>query len=262
MKKVFILFGITIFTLGIFIFLNTKNRRANYSELEGRWHSLDVIKVIKDYDEKPIYANPEIVEYYLDLKKDGSYILYYNDVSEKDKSTYRIDNNIYEEGTFSFDTKDKNVIHFNPIKNGYIWTCELNDNVLEKCNNHATTFVNESNNIEKSDRMSKINIKINNQDYILNLEDNQTTRELINILPETFTMNELNGNEKYVYLDVTFTTNSYNPERINAGDVMLYGNNCLVIFYKSFNTSYSYTKIGHIDNLPDLGSSNIEVTIG
>ena len=42
---------------------------------------------------------------------------------------------------------------------------------------------------------------------------------------------------------------------------MLYGNNCLVIYYKSFDTSYSYTKIGHIDNLPDLGSENVLIEI-
>ena len=40
---------------------------------------------------------------------------------------------------------------------------------------------------------------------------------------------------------------------------MLYGNNCLVILYKSFDTSYSYTRIGHIDDLPNLGNGNITV---
>ena len=40
---------------------------------------------------------------------------------------------------------------------------------------------------------------------------------------------------------------------------MLYGNNYLVVFYKSFDTLYSYTKIGHIDNLPNLGIDNINV---
>ena len=72
-------------------------------------------------------------------------------------------------------------------------------------------------------------------------------------------MNELNGNEKYVYMDKSLTTNSFNPKQIKKGDVMLYGDNCLVIFYKSFETSYSYTKIGHIDNLENLGNGSIIV---
>jgi hypothetical protein len=29
---------------------------------------------------------------------------------------------------------------------------------------------------------------------------------------------------------------------------MLYGDNCVVLFYETFTTSYSYTKIGSIDN--------------
>ena len=73
-------------------------------------------------------------------------------------------------------------------------------------------------------------------------------------------MNELNGNEKYVYMNNSLTTNSYNPKHIEKGDVMLFGDNCLVIFYKSFDTSYSYTKIGHIDDLPDLGSGSVIVS--
>ena len=95
----------------------------------------------------------------------------------------------------------------------------------------------------------------------INLENNETALEFSKILPLTVNMNELNGNEKYVYLDKPLKTNPYNPKHIEAGDVMLFGNNCLVIFYKSFDTSYSYTKIGHIDNLPDLGNGDVEVII-
>ena len=79
------------------------------------------------------------------------------------------------------------------------------------------------------------------------------------MLPQKYTMNELNGNEKYAYLDKTLPTDSHNPNKINKGDIMLFGNNCLVIFYKTFNTNYSYTKIGHIESLPDLDKSNIKV---
>ena len=104
-----------------------------------------------------------------------------------------------------------------------------------------------------------INTEINANIYTLKPEDNDTAKKLVTMLPVELNMTELNGNEKYYYLDGTLPSDSKNPGRIEKGDVMLYGNNCLVVFYKSFNTSYSYTKIGHIDNLPDLGKGNIKV---
>ena len=100
---------------------------------------------------------------------------------------------------------------------------------------------------------------IEKKEYTTNLENNSTAKSFANMLPQELTMSELNGNEKYVYLDNTLPENSSSIKKVIAGDVMLYGNNCLVIFYKSFDSSYSYTKIGHIDNLPDLGSKRITV---
>ena len=104
-------------------------------------------------------------------------------------------------------------------------------------------------------------ILIDNKEYIINLEDNDTTKYLVNMLPLELDMSELNGNEKYVYLSDNLPTNSSNPKHISVGDVMLYGDNCLVIFYKSFDTSYSYTRIGHIDNLENLGDNDIIVKL-
>ena len=125
----------------------------------------------------------------------------------------------------------------------------------------SNNFNENKENIEdtyNSNEVSKlVRVIINDKEYTINLEDNETARKFVDILPQELTMNELNGNEKYIYLDISFPTNSFNPKRINAGDVMLYKDNCLVIFYKSFDTSYSYTKIGHIDNLPNLGNGSI-----
>ena len=100
---------------------------------------------------------------------------------------------------------------------------------------------------------------IEKKEYTINLENNSTAKSFANMLPQELTMSELNGNEKYVYLDNILPENSSSIKKVIAGDVMLYGNNCLVIFYKSFNTLYSYTKIGHIDNLPDLNGDRITV---
>jgi hypothetical protein len=116
---------------------------------------------------------------------------------------------------------------------------------------------NESNN--SNEVIKSVKAIINGKEYKIDLEDNETANSFVGLLPQELNMRELNGNEKYIYLDTTLPTNSSNPKRINVGDVMLYGDNCLVIFYKSFDTSYSYTKIGHIDNLPNLGNDSISV---
>lgn len=109
--------------------------------------------------------------------------------------------------------------------------------------------------------MDKVYINIDNKKLEIDLENNSTASALIKLLPLELSMNDLNGNEKYVYLDKSLPTNTYSPKHIEAGDVMLFGDNCLVIFYKSFDTSYSYSKIGHINNLPSLDDGNISISI-
>lgn len=116
---------------------------------------------------------------------------------------------------------------------------------------------NKESEVKPMQNTTNITITINDTEYNATLEDNETTKTLLKLFPLDLKMNELNGNEKYIYLDKTLPTNSYTPSKIEVGDIMLYGNNCLVIFYKSFNTNYSYTRIGHIDNLPSLDNSNI-----
>ena len=120
------------------------------------------------------------------------------------------------------------------------------------------------NNLQKGEpsmeQTKSIKVTINDKEYTLNLEDNGTARKLVEILPLETKMQELNGNEKYVYLSEILPVYSYKPKRINKGDVMLFDSGCIVIFYKSFdNKGYSYTKIGHIDNLDDLGSGDVQV---
>ena len=133
--------------------------------------------------------------------------------------------------------------------------------VEKKENNEMINVKQNDINNNSSEVIDSLKIFINNQEYTIYLENNETVKSFIKLLPQEFHMNELNGNEKYVYLDDKLPTNESNPKNINTGDVMLYGNNCHVIFYKSFNTNYSYTKIGHIDNLPNLGNDDIKVKI-
>lgn len=124
---------------------------------------------------------------------------------------------------------------------------------------------NGENNMKKDEFISKIKINIDGTNYTATLEDNETTREFIKKLPLEISMNELNGNEKYYYFDEYFPSNPSKPGKINNGDIMLYGSDCLVIFYESFNSSYSYTRIGKIDNPSSLkdkvGNGNVKISI-
>ena len=138
----------------------------------------------------------------------------------------------------------------NSIEEGLIQNSEI---VKE---NTSITTVNENNESEE-EMYNTLKISINNKIYIANLEQNETVKEFVNMLPQEFDMSELNGNEKYTYLDTKLPTDSYSPKRIEAGDIMRFGDNCLVVFYKSFDTPYNYTKIGHIENFDDLGNKNI-----
>ena len=122
---------------------------------------------------------------------------------------------------------------------------------------------------DEPDQMSntmpeKLRITIGSQTFTASLADNATAQAFIGLLPLTITMNELNGNEKYHYLDSSLPTDTYRPGTIQAGDILLYGNNCIVLFYKTFSSSYSYTRIGRIDDPTDLqqavGSGNVSVS--
>lgn len=116
--------------------------------------------------------------------------------------------------------------------------------------------------LESENKMSKdvnVVITINNKSYKVDLEENNTVNEFIKTLPKEFNMKELNGNEKYVNIDKSLPTETYYPKHIEAGDIMLFGDNCVVVFYKSFDTTFGYTKIGHINNIEDLGKEDLVI---
>ena len=139
-------------------------------------------------------------------------------------------------------------------------TCSKEDAPID----FVTTDAPDEGNGNMTVMKEKMRITIADTTFIATLEDNVTTRALVEMLPLTLQMNELNGNEKYHYLPTSLPANASCPGTIHAGAILLYGSSCLVVFYKTFSTSYSYTRIGridHADNLANtLGSGNVSVT--
>lgn len=123
-----------------------------------------------------------------------------------------------------------------------------------------------NNNQDDNDTPMSNNLKISvgSSSFNVTLENNATVTAFKALLPMTVNMSEMNGNEKYYYLPENLPTASSNPGTIQTGDLMLYGSSCIVLFYKSFRTSYSYTRLGRVDNpsrlASALGSGNASVT--
>ena len=122
--------------------------------------------------------------------------------------------------------------------------------------------VNNANITANTDTM-KLKVTVGSAVFTATLLNNATAVAFKAKLPLTINMKELNGNEKYYDLTGTLPNNASNPGTIQSGDLMLYGSNTVVLFYKTFSTPYSYTRLGHIDNPSGLaaavGSGNVKV---
>ncbi|MBM6943082.1 cyclophilin-like fold protein [Collinsella intestinalis] len=101
----------------------------------------------------------------------------------------------------------------------------------------------------------KLTVTVNDVAFAATLEDTEAAQVLATRLPMTVTMDELNGNEKYVYLDESLPAASARPGTIRAGDIMLFGSDCLVLFYETFSSGYRYTPIGRLDDASGLAEA-------
>lgn len=113
--------------------------------------------------------------------------------------------------------------------------------------------------------LSVIQLMVGERLLDVELYRNDTARALMERLPMTLDMEELNGNEKYVYLTDRLPTKAGQPPTIHAGDLMLYGDDCLVLFYESFTTAYRYTPLGRVRQAEGLaaalGGGHVRVTL-
>lgn len=112
---------------------------------------------------------------------------------------------------------------------------------------------------------NRITITIGEKAFAATLADNPTAEAFRKLLPLSITTIELNGNEKLFRLPASLPTQETVPPSIQTGDLMLYGARTVVLFYKSFPTIYSYTRIGRIDDPAGLavavGSGSVAVKV-
>ncbi|MBL3547251.1 cyclophilin-like fold protein [Chryseobacterium sp. KMC2] len=110
---------------------------------------------------------------------------------------------------------------------------------------------------------NQLKITVGTTVFNATLANNATATAFKAMLPLTLNMSELGGVEKFASLPSNPPSNHTYPGTIQNGDLMLYSSNTLVLFYATFNTSYSYTRIGTVNNptglTAALGSGSVTV---
>ena len=126
---------------------------------------------------------------------------------------------------------------------------------------NSNTSTSDNNNTQEDETRMKMNVQIGDYHFTATLEHNQAVNELIEMMkegPVTIEMSDYSGFEKVGPLGKGLTTDNHQTTT-TEGDIVLYSGDQIVIFYGS--NSWSYTRIGKIDDLTDwktaLGSGDV-----
>lgn len=102
---------------------------------------------------------------------------------------------------------------------------------------------------------SRMWMTVGERRFALTLADTEAARAFAAMLPLTIDMADLHSNEKYADLPNSLPTNASRPGTIRNGDLMLFGSRTLVVFYLTVNPSYSYTRLGRVDDPAGLAQA-------
>jgi hypothetical protein len=98
---------------------------------------------------------------------------------------------------------------------------------------------------EESQKEINMKLYIDEIELEVSWEDNDSIRELKEILPITINMHEYGGFEQTGMVGQNIVRNDKQIDVI-PGDIVLYNGNQISVFYST--SSWSYTRLGHITN--------------
>lgn len=144
----------------------------------------------------------------------------------------------------------------------------LTNNGISQNNTSDETNINNipTNERDMNETMQNARIKLtfNNEEVYVKLDDNQTSRDFLEMLPLTLQFEDYNNTEKIANLPEKLSTDGtpsgYDPQIADFSYYAPWGN--LSIFYKDFRYSNSLVKLGTFESgIEKLGNMNEDFTV-
>lgn len=137
------------------------------------------------------------------------------------------------------------------------------ESVQETKMNETDTAETDIQNNTEENKVANMNVQVGDVVFSATLEKNEAVSALMEMMresPVVIQMSDYSGFEKVGSLGTSLPA-SNSQTTTQTGDIVLYNGNQIVIFYGS--NSWSYTRLGHIDDLTGweeaLGSGNVTV---
>ncbi len=137
------------------------------------------------------------------------------------------------------------------------------ESVQETERNETSVAETDIQNNTEENKVANMNVQVGDVVFSATLEENEAVSALVEMMQESpvvIQMSDYSGFEKVGPLGTSLPANN-SQTTTQAGDIVLYNGNQIVIFYGS--NSWSYTRLGHINDLTGwedaLGSGDVTV---
>ena len=137
------------------------------------------------------------------------------------------------------------------------------ESVQETERNETSAAETDIQNNTEENKVANMNVQVGDVVFSATLEENEAVSALVEMMregPVVIQMSDYSGFEKVGPLGTSLPVNN-SQTTTQAGDIVLYNGNQIVIFYGS--NSWSYTRLGRIDDLTGwedaLGSGDVTV---
>lgn len=114
-------------------------------------------------------------------------------------------------------------------------------------------------------RETIMHVIIGTHRFVADLDSSEAAQQLRALLPLSLEMQDHLHNEKHAPLPRRLSRADRRVGRIEAGDILLWQGDTIVLFYESFDSAYSYTRLGRLQASKGLkaalGAGNVRVRL-